>query len=99
MRLQASIWSMVGGCRMSSDPLGLSPEQRAQSNQAVIIERFVRRYGDRIKLAADGTWYVEDGDLIRTIPRGALPLWPSDDVAEDAGKTLNECVAIAESGQ
>jgi hypothetical protein len=80
---------------MSSDPLGLSPGQRAQSNQNVILDRFVKRYGDRIKLAVDGTWYVEDCSEIITVP---LPAFPIEHPGEGVGMTLAECVAIAKSG-
>lgn len=80
---------------MSSDPLGLSSGQRAQSNQNVIFDRFIKRYGDRIKLAADGTWYVEDDGEVITVP---LPAFPIEHSGEGAGMTLAECVAIAKSG-
>ncbi len=76
----------------TSDPLGLTVEQRARSNQARIVDTFVRMYGDRIKMDATGKWYVEHEGRIVTVP---LPDWPAEDAAGHEGMTLGVVMRIA----
>lgn len=78
---------------MGNDPLGLTPQQRAESNRSVVTEGFVRRFGDVVRLAEDGTWYVERGGVRYAVPH--LPHWPDETVGDSAGITLNEAIRIA----
>lgn len=61
-----------------NDPLGLSPEQRAQSDRSARIDEFVKRYGSQIQLAVDGTWYVEENGQMITLALPKFPAWPEE---------------------
>jgi hypothetical protein len=72
-----------------TDPLGLSAQQRWQSDRTEALEAFVAKYGERIQLATDGMWYVRDGDRMLMVD---LPPWPKDDPVRPA--TLAEAYRV-----
>lgn len=78
-----------------SDPLGLSPMQRWQSDRNERMEAFVQKWGDRILMADDGTWYVQDGEMIVTVD---LPPWPDDDPVRPANLAQARRIARGADG-
>lgn len=53
---------------MTTDPLGLTEEQRSHSDMWAIADKFIAAFGqDRIEMAPDGAWFVREQGRIVTI--------------------------------